>query len=554
MYIPSSILPDDTEDQARWREQSLRLRLLSGDHIEDVRKDIRAMFAQEIAADLTISPDLSRNPFKLVYQQLNSSYEYPMSVKIAEDQDLSPLLTPRLWPIQQQNGLNLLALNDSLIRVDWAYWRGATEAEYQIVSPATVVIKPDPNYPDRPIRVEQLIQRTRADGEKVWTWEIWDTSTEEGLFKIEIVKEGRRIDATQEFSPELVGIYPYLHEGSPVMPFILYHKTVSNRLWSWRDGAELRAGALRTSSLWTHWGDGFLSCAHPQRTALDADSQAGVTRNIGGVNVGVIPTDRKSIVKFTSTGPGGGTLSQFSAAMEPRSAAEALELYQRGLALYAGLSPHDLQVTSGMSGYGIVVAREGLKRMQRQLSPGLTTGDQELLSTAAKLSNAYGGTNLPTNPRDYHIVYRGLVESTTERVSKVDTLVKEMGLGLISKVGAIRKLYPDITTDEEAVERLVSVQRTDAIIATSALEEEEATGLPGATTSSTGGGGAPASATALNGAQVTAAQGIVEAVAAGNLPRATGINMLSNFFNIPISQSEAIMGEVGAAFKINPVP
>ena len=239
--------------------------------------------------------------------------------------------------------------------------------------------------------------------------------------------------------------------------------------------------------------------------------------------------------------------------MEPRSAAEALEVYQQGLALQAGLSPHDLQVTSGMSGYGIVVAREGLKRMQRQLSPGLTAGDQELLATAAKLSNTYGGTNLPTNPRDYHIVYRGLSESHTDRVSKVDSLVKEMDLGLVSKVEAVRKLYPGITTDEEAVERLLSVQRTDSILATSALEEQETTGLPGATTS-TGGTGAPASATALNGAQVTAAQGIVEAVAAGTLPRATGINMLSNFFNIPLSQAESIMGEVGASFKINPAP
>ena len=36
----------------------------------------------------------------------------------------------------------------------------------------------------------------------------------------------------------------------------------------------------------------------------------------------------------------------------------------------------------------------------------------------------------------------------------------------------------------------------------------------------------------LNGAQVTAAQGIVEAVSAGRLPRDTGLNMLIEFFAV----------------------
>ena len=52
----------------------------------------------------------------------------------------------------------------------------------------------------------------------------------------------------------------------------------------------------------------------------------------------------------------------------------------------------------------------------------------------------------------------------------------------------------------------------------------------------------------LNGAQVTAAQGIVEAVAAGNLPRDTGLNMLIEFFSIPPAAANRIMGRVGLDF------
>jgi hypothetical protein len=54
--------------------------------------------------------------------------------------------------------------------------------------------------------------------------------------------------------------------------------------------------------------------------------------------------------------------------------------------------------------------------------------------------------------------------------------------------------------------------------------------------------------TVLNGAQVTAAQGIVEAVASQRLPRDTGLNMLIEFFGIPPGAALRIMGTVGLSF------
>jgi hypothetical protein len=62
--------------------------------------------------------------------------------------------------------------------------------------------------------------------------------------------------------------------------------------------------------------------------------------------------------------------------------------------------------------------------------------------------------------------------------------------------------------------------------------------------------GVPASAVAMNGAQVQAAQGIVQAVAEGKLPRATGVAMLVQFFNMPEEAADAMMGEVGRSFTI----
>lgn len=62
-------------------------------------------------------------------------------------------------------------------------------------------------------------------------------------------------------------------------------------------------------------------------------------------------------------------------------------------------------------------------------------------------------------------------------------------------------------------------------------------------------GGPKAQDSALNGAQVASALSIVQAVAQGQLPRDTGVNMLVEFFYMPNDAAERVMGSVGAGFK-----
>ena len=92
--------------------------------------------------------------------------------------------------------------------------------------------------------------------------------------------------------------------------------------------------------------------------------------------------------------------------------------------------------------------------------------DQLLLATAARLANLYGGASLPTNQRDYSIKYRGLEESAAERKHEAETVSLEMSLGLISRVDALRRLNPEISTDAEAVERLLTIDQTNQILST----------------------------------------------------------------------------------------
>lgn len=477
LNVPSFVKPEDPDDQQRWDESSLRVRMLTGNHEEDVLDSIGDTFSDEISAQLEINPDMSANPFAQTHNELSTAYDEPYVVTVEEDPDLSTIVTTRLLAQMPEVELYTRAVNETLIRLDWPTQKqiedGAIpEVRYRHVTADMVVIEFDPINPDQPIKVEELRLR-KAEGEAFWTWDVWDLSGDKPVFRIdEVVEEGEgkdksgsRVDATAKFAPELVGVYPYLDkDDNPILPYVLYHRRVSNCGWHWLEGIELRAGALRLAALWTHWGDGFVDASHPQRYGLDVQVQAGVTDTVGGVQVDRVPVDRKSILMFRSNGAAGatGTLSQFQASFEPLESVEALKRYEERLAIYAGLSPSDLQVTTQQSGYAIVVSREGKRRAQRKIVPALRASDQLTLSKAAKLSNANMKTDLPEDPAAYSIAYTSIGKSVEEMVKEFDLAKKQFDAGIIDEITFFRRAHPEIQSDEEAIERIIAVAERQA--------------------------------------------------------------------------------------------
>jgi hypothetical protein len=52
----------------------------------------------------------------------------------------------------------------------------------------------------------------------------------------------------------------------------------------------------------------------------------------------------------------------------------------------------------------------------------------------------------------------------------------ELEMGLISKVDALRTLHPEIESDEEAIERLIRVERFNQILNTPTVGEQQPIG------------------------------------------------------------------------------
>jgi len=479
--MPTYYEEQDRETYDRRQEQLLRERMLAGAQEEDIIEQIQLDYSPEIAAELRLNPDLSENTFRMVLSQLAVSYDEPPDVSAEGVEDFSSIITPELWPKMQQRDLITRGLRECFVRLDWPAADDAIqEVRYRVIAPGhitkCIALK---GYPDRPGCITERRMRTRQDeaGEivRVETFETWDVTGDEPVFKIEELDgRGDRIDKTREYTDSTE--YPYRDEdGAPILPYVLYHAQLQDRIWDYKAGIELVRGTLRLAVGYTAWWDAFNNSANPQRVAIDLELPAGQAQTLQkSRNVETITAGPKTILKFSSQRDGAGRIDTYPPGLAPMDGMNALRAYAERLAVFAGLNPGDL-VASGspQSGLSIIVSRDGQRRAQQKAEPVNRIGDQQLLATAARLSNTYGDTSLPTDERAYTIEYAQLGLSETERKVLIENIEKEQGLGLISRVSMVRELHPGLDSDEAALSYLVEQKRHQNMLADALAELDE---------------------------------------------------------------------------------
>ena len=227
-------------------------------------------------------------------------------------------------------------------------------------------------------------------------------------------------------------------------------------------------GTLKVGALWTLWFHGVRDCSHPQRYGLDVEAPSAVSTS-STTPVDKIALDQSSILLLTSRKEKSGSLNTLAPAMDPKSMAEAIVQYEAGLAQEAGISPADLQVggTSGMSGYAIVVSRDGLRRAWRAQQPAAALGDALLLATAARLVNAYGtatGTQsppLPESATSYAVTYAEVGRTPDEIMATFAQIDALAAKGLAGPLDVVQHVYPSLGRDG-AIEKLIDIRRQQA--------------------------------------------------------------------------------------------
>lgn len=438
--MPTMPRPKDAEECARWEEQGLRLRLLTGQWAEDALQREADFFAPEVRSMLPPA-ETSRNAFKSCVEQVAILYdeEWQVSAKDTDSDMLSVVLTDTLLPLLQERHRIERGVNECFMRMDWE--EGDTQVQYRVLAPCFVACV-EVDHKRNLTHVEELRLRCLS-GNHQWTWEIWDiTDPSSPYWRIEAVDDrGVRIDVTADYSVSTE--YPYFDkQGKPIMPYVLAHARIGAHTFDCHSGRELVIGTLTASALWTFWVGGVRDGAHPQRAVIDGVVE--VTSAVNGQNV--VRMNPQTILQIASKKIGDqvmhAAIAQWQPAMDPAQAGKAIQDFEAGLCVSAGLSPADVSGgSSGQSGYAIVVSRDGLRRYQKKAIPPARFADKQILCIAARLANRYGDAALPETPEAWSIQYAPIQQAPDEIRAETEQTEKYISMRLMSRVQAVQKLF-----------------------------------------------------------------------------------------------------------------
>lgn len=455
--------PKDAADAARWEVTARRVRLLTGQWLPDAEEWIAGWFAAEIVLHLP-RPEMSRNPLLNLTNQIGTLYDGPYRVGLTAGEGRPTRwigsVDGELLAQQQELLAYVLGCNDCALRIDVDPDDG--RVSYRVVTTDTLVGEPDPKRPDQLGAVEELRPRVRPDnGEIVWTWERWSVLGGAPEFRIYTRTErGEEEDLTALFAG--AEGWPRQYPAAGGVPYVMYHRRVAPRLWTPEAGAEVVAGTLTTSALWTAWLAGYRDGGFPARALIDGRIEGGTVERSMGVATKAHVLNPMAILNVRSSGEARqAALDQWAPALDPKVAGEAAADYEAGLASMMGLSPADVtRSANGSSGYAVVVSKSGQRAMQAKLRVPMGSADRVRLAKVA----AYTGSGLPVDPEAWVVRYAPVHRTPEEVAAAVAEVEPLLRLGLISRVEAYMRVYPDATEEEaaEAVSKAAAERAKEA--------------------------------------------------------------------------------------------
>mgnify|MGYP003319858144 CR=1 FL=1 len=549
LAIPLPPVPDSAEDHARWLHSALRYRMLVGVWSDDLHDRLTKHIdpARLGAWGGKDAADLSSNVFKSIATQLAVLYD--RKPKLAHDLPADSLIgeggaidRSGLWSMMPRFSQNVIGIREMGMRVSFTEKHGL---RYRAVSPSLLVCRADPERPDLPVTWQEARLRKKPDGTGWWwTWDVLSIEDEDApVYRIvEVTSTGPGADLTEMYTgtADLSGdAYPFRRrDGRPILPAVLYHAENTGQLWDPYNWREVVDGSLQVAVLFSLWSHAVRQASWPQRYGVNVRVPGLDTVDIEGAGRRQrIPTDPTSLLLFESDGDFQPMLGQFQPGASVDVLLSSILSYEQRIAVWAGLNPSDIERShAARSGYAVAITNSGKRAAQRKYSVTQGDGDTRLAMLSAILMNRAMGTSFPEG--GYRIRYESVPKSAEERKSEREHVLALVEAGLMDLRSAFMEINPG-TSPEDADKALREIQGVD----------DEATNgapLPSLPTADN------LQVTALNGAQVVSAQQIVQAVAARTLPRATGIEMLANFFSLPTSIAESIMGDVGSGFFVSP--
>lgn len=471
-----------------WLEMRVRRRMLEGTWSYDLLRALAAELEQD-RIDMAGEPDMSSNVPRDVCTQSSALYleEPATSHQTAAPPVLEAfraVLTAAEWRetmdtaqpmiVAQREGVIMVTTTEapdapSGKRIHLEHIPAdLVEAWAHPTSPT--IVRKLAVYRLRSATIGGKVRTSYATGDCYWTVDVWDISGEKPTFHTYQLTDpsGNSLEAvddvTKLYSPNAAGAYPWVWEGRPYIPGVLYHaRRGLSRLFDPFYGIELFRGGLFLAVGMTEWRHILRDCSWPQRNAVDLEPAGGVKTSPHTPNTASVATDAASILVWRSKGDKAGTLFQFQPGGDPVSFGNALQNYAAGLCQAYGISAADVQRVAAdpRSGYAIALSREGIRKEIARYGPSFAVADRELLGVVAKVANTWLGGAFPVS--GWTVTYRGLPKSADERKIEMEADKLDAEMGLASPVDLYIRRYG--VTRGEAVDALARIAMENGMLA-----------------------------------------------------------------------------------------
>ena len=468
MY-PDKATNDRCETTAR------RRRLLEGNWAPDLEDFITDSVALDRRA-IWGSLDTSSNVFKNGCEALAVLYSRKPTVGIKRDkaQAAFDFIGPQgaldrsqYFEMMGSVQMKTIGLREMLMRIDIS---DSNQIMFRPVTPDMVYAMAPAGDPMKPNYLYELrLRQNDNTGEMFWTADCYDIrDMNNPKYAVHIVEKDGSFG--EDVSEIFLGgnhsgdKYPYRDgAGKPFLPWVIYHASIEGKLFSPYQLSEVVAGSMVASTYYTYLKHLMFDNSFPQRYTVSCQLAGLNTMDTNMASQRMsLSTDPSSILCFVAD-PDSSTqpmLGQFQAGMsDPSTMLGAIVTYERRLATQMGIDPASVQKVSSdpRSGYSIAMSKESMRDAQEKYEFQFRTSDMEAISKAAMISNAILDTNYPED--GYIISYEAIELSEMEAKAQRENIIALLDKNLIGPVDAIMKLYPDITTEEQAVEKLRTIRQ-----------------------------------------------------------------------------------------------
>lgn len=465
-----------------WDQAKLRRRMLEGCW----RNDLNAVLDDEF--DLNRRKGLgvtstTKNLAKSTISQLAVIYDREPIVGHADDEEGSSTVRgvlddAGLWQLAQSFSQKVIGMREAAYRVDIHQDEGQEPFLQVTIIPRDLFhVEADANTPDVPHTVYHYRLRQRdpdANGnvpDAEWTRDcisIRDPANPVYTIQAATADGEKPKDLSGvSFGGAVLGDksgdnYPAQWrwaDGTPFIPFALYHAIRTGKLTDSFTGIELFDGSLAVSALLQLWKHLIRDASAPQRGTMDANYVGNKTIGPdGGANASV---DFGAILNFQSTSPGrAGREFQWDPGGDPKAMLDSIQSYAADIVVDFDVFPADIARThtDARSGHAIEISRDGQRSAQRRYEPSFRRGDVEVCAKAAAMWNRQTDSTIPET--GWTVVYPGLPLSMQEMKLKLEDYKLRRELGATSLPVLVAML--EGITEDEARKRLEQFQQDNA--------------------------------------------------------------------------------------------